>query len=87
MEKVEFVESIKIRRETKQRLIKFRATLEARLGRKVSLDETINYLIDVVGEPDVEAFTAAVYAVRERVRPGELMAILREGRSEDEDSS
>lgn len=86
MEKVEFVESIKIRRETKQRLIKYRAALEARLGRRVSLDEAINYLIDAAGEPDVETFTAIVNAVRERVRPGELLTLLKEGRAEDEGS-
>ncbi|AEA12003.1 hypothetical protein TUZN_0508 [Thermoproteus uzoniensis 768-20] len=84
MEDVENVESIKIREDTKRRLIQFRARLEAKLGRKVSLDEAISYLLDSAESPDVEELAAVLAEVRRLVKPGELTAELRRGRSEDE---
>ncbi|WP_237698260.1 hypothetical protein [Thermoproteus uzoniensis] len=78
------MESIKIREDTKRRLIQFRARLEAKLGRKVSLDEAISYLLDSAESPDVEELAAVLAEVRRLVKPGELTAELRRGRSEDE---
>jgi len=87
VEKVENVESIKVRSDTKRRLIQFRARLEARLGRRVSLDEAISYLLDSAESPDVEELAAAVAEVRRLVKPGELTAELKRGRSQDEAGS
>ena len=81
-----FVESIKVRKETKERLRRLIGELEARTGRRVSVDEAINYLLDQYAV-DTAAFAEAVRIVRARVRPGELYAELRRGRSEDEGSS
>ncbi|MGC8584193.1 MAG: hypothetical protein ACP5KY_01845 [Thermoproteus sp.] len=78
------MESIKIREDTKRRLVQFRARLEAKLGRKVSLDETINYLLDSAESPDVEELAAVLAEVRRLVKPGDLTAELRRGRTEDE---
>lgn len=82
--KVEFVESIKIRRETKRRLIRYRASLEAQLGRKVSLDEAISRLLDMAESRRYEVFLAAVEEARSSVRRGELVELLERGRAEDE---
>ncbi len=87
MEKAENVESIKVRSDTKRRLIQFRAKLEARLGRRVSLDEAISYLLDSAESPDVEELAAAVAEVRRLVKPGELTAELKRGRSQGEAGS
>jgi len=87
VEKAENVESIKVRSDTKRRLIQFRAKLEARLGRRVSLDEAISYLLDSAESPDVEELAAAVAEVRRLVKPGELTAELRRSRSQDEAGS
>ncbi|XDF43712.1 hypothetical protein AB1303_10340 [Saccharolobus solfataricus] len=46
MEKVENMESIKVKPETKKKLTKIAGMLEKKLGRKVSYDEAINYLIE-----------------------------------------
>ena len=81
------MESIKVRSDTKRRLIQFRAKLEARLGRRVSLDEAISYLLDSAESPDVEELAAAVAEVRRLVKPGELTAELKRGRSQDEAGS
>ncbi|MGC9169479.1 MAG: hypothetical protein ACP5HD_01870 [Thermoproteus sp.] len=78
------MESIKIREDTKRRLVQFRARLKAKLGRKVSLDEIINYLLDSAESPDVEELAAVLAEVRRLVKPGDLTAELRRGRSEDE---
>ncbi|MGB9703844.1 MAG: hypothetical protein ACPL3C_00210 [Pyrobaculum sp.] len=87
MKRVESVESIKVRSGTKRRLIQFRAKLEARLGRRVSLDEAISYLLDSAESPDVEELAAAVAEVRRLVKHGELTAELRRSRSQDEAGS
>lgn len=81
---MENVESIKIRSETKRRLNEFRASLEVMLGRRVSLDEAISYLLDSAEGPEVEELAAAVAEVRRLVKPGEFTAELRRGRSQDE---
>ncbi|WP_237179440.1 hypothetical protein [Pyrobaculum ferrireducens] len=52
------MESIKVRGDTKRRLIQFRVKLEARLGRRVSL--AVSYLLDSAESPDVEGLAAAV---------------------------
>ncbi|MGC9105909.1 MAG: hypothetical protein ACP5HQ_05770 [Thermoprotei archaeon] len=43
---MENVETIKVRPETKRRLTEIAGMLEQRLGRRVSYDEVINYLIE-----------------------------------------
>jgi len=78
------VETIKVRPETKQRLIRYRAKLEAELGRKVSLDEAISRLLDAAESRDFARFLAAIEAARSRVGRGELIRLLRAGRKEDE---
>ncbi|MBP1357023.1 MAG: hypothetical protein JZD40_00815 [Sulfolobus sp.] len=40
------VESIKVRSETKMRLIRIAGELEKKYGRRFSMDDVINYLID-----------------------------------------
>jgi len=40
------MESIKVKPETKKKLTKIAGMLEKKLGRKVSYDEAINYLIE-----------------------------------------
>jgi len=80
----DFVETIKIRPETKRRLIRYRAKLEAELGRKVSLDEAIARLLDAAESRDFAKFLAAVQQTRSQVEKGELLRLLRAGRGEDE---
>jgi hypothetical protein len=84
---IENVASIKIREDTKRRLIQFRAKLEANLGRRVSLDEAISYLLDTAEGPDVEELAAVLAEVRRLVKPGDLTAELRRGRTGDEAGS
>ena len=83
---VVFVESIKVRRETKERLRRLIGELEAKMGRRISVDEAINYLLDQYAV-DTAAFAEAVGIVRAHVKPGELYAELRRGRAEDEGGS
>ncbi|KUO85539.1 MAG: hypothetical protein AT711_05090 [Thermoproteus sp. CIS_19] len=80
----DFVESIKIRPETKRRLIKYRARLEAELGRKVSLDEAIARLLESAESRDFAKFLKAVERARSRAGKGELVGLLKAGRGEDE---
>ncbi|GEM_PF-1033977 len=80
----DFVETIKIRPETKRRLIWYRAKLEAELGRKVSLDEAIARLLDAAESRDFAKFLATVQQTRSQVEKGELLRLLKAGRGEDE---
>lgn len=79
------MESIKIRRETKERLRRLIGELEAKWGRRVSIDEAINFLLDQYAV-DMGAFSEALRLVRSAVKPGELYPELRRGRLEDEGS-
>lgn len=71
MVEVVFAESIKIRGETRERLRRFIGELEAKTGRKISVDEAINYLLDQYAV-DIRAFNEALRLVRAMSKPGEL---------------
>jgi predicted CopG family antitoxin len=82
VEKVENVESIKIKPETKKKLTEIAGMLEKKTGKRVSYDDVINYLIEKRFKDRRTA--EKLFGIAKGVN---LYEELLNGRKEDENSS
>lgn len=53
MTKIEKVDTIKVKTNTKRELVKLTSKLEAKYGRKFSIDDAINYLLQKQAMPEL----------------------------------
>ncbi len=82
MGKGEKLEKVKIKAETKKKLIKLIGKLEAKYGRKFTIDDAINYLLEKVGGERRLELLDQVFGMAKGVK---LYEVLRAERRNDED--
>lgn len=76
--KVEKVDTIKVKASTKRELVKLMGKLEAKYGRKFSIDDAINYLLQKQARPEL---LDQIFGIAKDIN---LYEVLRNERKNDE---